>query len=223
MIFKNSQQDIDFSANISSDISNIGIKLSGGADSAIICYMLAKYVIEERPDITVYPITGIADGKAYQKIFAENVMSKVAELTGIKFGTHYCGNVRTDSSPNYSFDQDFLVNSLYKDKLIDMHLAGITANPTEQEAPSLYEDIGIMPSDDRSKTTVLRDLISGNSFRPLLNIDKQGVAEFYTTLGVLDELFPLTRSCEKYTDDFSTHCGECWFCQEREWGFGRLA
>jgi|TARA_B110000977_G_scaffold159883_1_gene203990 hypothetical protein len=222
MIFKNSQQDVDFSKYIPLNFTKIGIKLSGGADSAIVCYMLAKYVMSERSDITIYPITGIADGKAYQKIFAEQVLLKITELTGVQFGTHYCATVRTDSSPNYTLDQNTLVNSLYKNKLIDMHLAGITANPTKDEAPSLYEDVSLMPSDDRSKTTNFRELVSGNSFRPLFNIDKRGVAEFYTTLGVLDELFPVTRSCEEYTNDFTVHCGRCWFCQEREWGFGRL-
>jgi len=222
MIFKNSQQDIDFSEHIPLDMKNIGIKLSGGADSAIVCYMLAKYAMAERPDITIHAITGVADGKAYQKIFAERIMSKVSELTGIVFGTHYYANVKTDSSKNYVLGQSTLVKSLYENKLIDMHLAGITANPTAEEAPILYTDIEKLPSDDRSKTAVLRNIKEGRSFCPLLNIDKRGVAEFYTTLGVLDELFPITRSCEDFTDDFTTHCGECWFCKERQWGFGKL-
>jgi hypothetical protein len=221
MIFKNSQQDIDFSQYIPLNYNKVGMKLSGGADSAIVCYMLAKHVMTDRPDITIYPVTGIADGKAYQKIFAEKVVLKITELTGVKFGTHYSRNVRSDSSPNYILDQDTLLESLYSDKLLDMHLAGITANPTVTEAPSLYDTGHIMP-DDRTKIKRLRNLISGNSFRPLHNIDKRGVAEFYTTLGVLDELFPVTRSCEEFTNDFSTHCGKCWFCEERKWGFGRL-
>ena len=63
---------------------------------------------------------------------------------------------------------------------------------------------------------------------PLINIDKQGVKELYEKFGLLDTLYPLTRSCESFTDDFSKHCGEykdeqdvCWFCKERYWGFGR--
>jgi|TARA_R110001606_G_scaffold397883_2_gene575565 hypothetical protein len=221
MIFNNSQQDIDFSQYIPLNYSKIGMKISGGADSAIVCYMLAKHVMTDRPDITIYPVTGIADGKAYQKIFAEQVLLKITELTGVQFGTHYCATVRTDTLPNYTLDQDTLVESLYSDKLIDMHLAGITANPTETEAPSLYNTGHMMP-DDRTKTKTLRNLIDGNSFRPLHNIHKRGVSEFYTTLGVLDELFPVTRSCEEFTDDFSSHCDNCWHCRERKWGFGRL-
>ena len=55
-----------------------------------------------------------------------------------------------------------------------------------------------------------------------INIDKKGVAELYDYFGLMDTLFPLTRSCEDWTDDFSAHCGKCWFCLERLWGFGKL-
>ena len=27
---------------------------------------------------------------------------------------------------------------------------------------------------------------------------------------------------KNFTDDFSHHCGECWWCKERHWGFGRF-
>ena len=36
---------------------------------------------------------------------------------------------------------------------------------------------------------------------PLANIDKKGVAELYNTLGVMDTLFPITRSCEAWAKD----------------------
>ena len=66
---------------------------------------------------------------------------------------------------------------------------------------------------DRSPGEKLRSTKNGDntSFKPLVNIDKKGVAELYEILGVTDTLFPLTRSCEDFTDDFSKHCEECWF------------
>ena len=61
----------------------------------------------------------------------------------------------------------------------------------------------------------------GNCYGPFKNIDKQGIHELYITLGILEDIFPLTRSCEAFTTDFTAHCEECWFCKERYWGFGR--
>lgn len=60
-----------------------------------------------------------------------------------------------------------------------------------------------------------------NRFSSLINLDKKRIAELYNSLGILDDLFPLTRSREKITDDFSHHCGLCWFCAERFWAFNR--
>lgn len=219
MIFENSQDTIEISIPLT--IKNVGIKLSGGADSAIVCYMLAKHVVEERPDVSVYAITCNAQGKEYQVQFARRVMIKVSELTGLKFAGHFTNLARTDTSENYTADQDALIDSIYEKNIIDMHFAGITANPTKDEAPELYVDPDAMPSDDRSKLPTKRPYQYGPSFCPLINIDKRGVAELYNTLGVINSLFPVTRSCEAYTTNFSKHCGRCWFCKERYWGFGR--
>ena len=42
MIIENSQDTIEF--NLPDEFDKIGIKLSGGADSAIVLYMLCKYI-----------------------------------------------------------------------------------------------------------------------------------------------------------------------------------
>lgn len=219
MRFENSQDTIEI--NIPLDVKNVGIKLSGGADSAIVCYMLAKHVAEERPDVSIYAITSNAEGKEYQVEFAKRVMAKVSELTGVMFAGHFTNLARTDNSENYTIDQNHLVDNIYDNSLIEMHFAGITANPTAEEAPELYSDLDAMPSDDRSKQETKRPYQNGRSYRPLINTDKRGVAELYRNLGVIDSLFPVTRSCEAYTSNFSKHCGKCWFCKERYWGFGR--
>jgi 7-cyano-7-deazaguanine synthase in queuosine biosynthesis len=219
MIFENSQDTIEISIPL--DIKNVGIKLSGGADSAIVCYMLAMHVVKERTDVSVYAITCNAEGKEYQVDFARRVMLKINELTGLQFAGHLTATARTDSSEHYTADQDSLIDTVYTNNIVDMHFAGITANPNQDEAPELYINRWEMPSDDRSKLPTKRPKQYGRSYCPLINIDKRGVAELYCNLGVIDSLFPVTRSCEAYTANFTKHCGKCWFCKERFWGFGR--
>ena len=221
MLFENSQDNWEI--NLDPSIQNIGLKISGGADSAIVCYMLAKYVAEERPDITIHPVTAIAQTKPFQQIFADKVLRKVEQLTGITFAKHQYKMIRSNTVENYIGDQTEFVDSC--DHLYQMRFAGLTANPSPEDAPQLYDGTHTIPGShgtldiDRSKGTVKKD----NTKRPLINVDKKGVAEHYIRLGVLEEIFPLTRSCEEdevYT--FEEHCGECWFCRERQWGFGRL-
>lgn len=220
MLFENSQDD--FELNLPSNITKVGIKISGGADSAIVAYMLAKYVAEERPDITIIPISLNSIGKHYQQMFASKVLNKITEITGVRFGQHFFKTISAKTSEIYVNNQNEFVWQLYKHNIMQTHFVGITANPDPKDAPELYIDLKRLPSDDRSKTKEKRPHLLEGSFRPLINIDKRGVAEHYTRLGVMDKIFPLTRSCEAYTEDFSKHCEQCWFCQERKWGFGRF-
>lgn len=216
MIVKNSQQDVEF--KLPMHYKKVGIKISGGADSAIVAYMLSKYVSEERNDIRITPITVNHEGKAYQEPFAKGIIKHLTGIFGDIYDEHQVGYC--PEGPQYISSQDAFVKSLYDNKTIEAHYVGITRNPPK-EAMDIIGWNG--PADDRSPGATLRPTVNGDntSFKPLVNIDKKGVAELYTTLDVEDTLFPLTRSCEDFTDDFNEHCGQCWFCKERHWGFGR--
>ena len=100
MLFENSQDNWEI--NLDPSIKNIGLKISGGADSAIVCYMLAKYVAEERPDITIHPVTAIAQTKPFQQIFADKVLRKVEHLTGITFAEHQYKMIRSNTCLLYA-------------------------------------------------------------------------------------------------------------------------
>ena len=73
MIFKNSQQDINIEEPDS--VKVVSLKISGGADSAIVGYMLSKYVAEERPDIKIIPLTTNHPKKPYQGVFAPRIIN----------------------------------------------------------------------------------------------------------------------------------------------------
>lgn len=220
MVFENSQDLITF--HLPMKYRKVGVKISGGADSALVTYMLAKYVSENRPDIEIIPISLNAKGKHYQQQFASKVLNKISELTEVIFGQHYYITIDASTSELYVKGQVDFVDLLYEQNIIQCHFIGITANPSIEEAPHLFEPNKGMPSDDRTKLLQKRPFVHIGARRPLINIDKKGVAELYNKLGIMDSIFPLTRSCEAITEDFSHHCGKCWFCEERLWGFGRL-
>jgi tRNA(Ile)-lysidine synthase TilS/MesJ len=226
MIFKNSQDIIEFNdITIPTHTKKIGIKLSGGADSSMVCYMLVKYLKETRPDVTIYPITAVVLAKPYQKIFAKQIVNKISELLDYKnFGEHFVAYTKTRESHECLEVQKTLLNWLYDTNRIDMHLNGISAVPNIEDAPELCKEIEETgPTDNRFKETIKKNQRNGIAFSPFINTDKKGIAEYYTNLGVLEELFPLTRSCEEKTTDFTQHCGNCWWCKERYWAFGRYA
>lgn len=195
---------------------NIGLKISGGADSAILAYMIAVYCLNSNRQVTVYPITCENPVKPYQIIFAKRVIAKVEELTGFIFGNHY-----TDKLPGigaYDEEQRVLLDTMYAEHIIDCHIMGETLNPPVSEMDKWI--IADMPP-ERNELAPVADL-NGKRFKPLRHRNKQSIYDLYVHYNVLDSLFPITRSCEKLTHDFTHHCGTCSFCQERSWGFGKL-
>ena len=132
--------------------------------------------------------------------------------------------------PDIGAAQSKLVNDAYNSNIIDCHTLGVTANPYKDESTlHLFSDEhGWKRDPERDRDGVLKQTFLGQdntikSFRPFTNIDKRGIAELYEHFGLMDTLFPLTKSCEGFTPSWdSPHCGKCWWCLERQWGFGRL-
>lgn len=216
MRFKNSQQDVVIEED--ANVKCVSLKISGGADSAIVAYMLCEYVTKERPDIKIIPITTIHPAKPYQEIYAKRVIEHLQQKFGNIFGKHYV-NI-ADSADDYIKAQERLWKQASEIEQIDTNYSGITANPPKEITEQHSHD---GPVDNRNGKNF--PVIVGKFRRHLSNIDKKGVAELYKTLGVIDTLFPITRSCEAHEEseeyDINKHCGECWWCMERHWGFNR--
>ena len=214
MLIKNSQQDIEI--DLPEHVKTVGLKISGGADSAITGYILTKYVHEHKPDIKIQPVTVDQEGKSFQVQFAKRIIEFYKREFGDYFLPHITGYSEIEER-DYILAQDSIIQNLYKNNKIDAHFIGLTKNPP----PDQMQDSLGFPPPDRIIQDTLHPVKRNSAYRPFVNIDKKGVAEVYQQLGLMDTLFPLTRSCEKYTDDFTRHCEECWFCAERFYGFNR--
>ena len=219
MIVKTSQDTIKI--NVDPSQTKIGIKLSGGLDSAIVAYLLCKYIHEERPDCTLIPFTVIHSFKPYNLWFASKVKWWLKE----HFPTvqwHKEHFTIHSNGGDYNERMEELQEDLKKKNIIDCKFSGVTANPPlevyKQWSPNDSHD---EPTPGRDREQELKDTSFG---RILVNIDKKGVAELYKKFGLMDTLFNVTRTCEETELDPSVtpHCGKCWWCEERRWGFGKL-
>lgn len=211
-------KDIEF--NLPENFKNVGIKISGGADSAIVAYMLAKYIKEERPDLTIIPLTVTHAQKNYQVEFSNKVISFIENEFGIKFGQQYVE--MANGEHDYADTQAKLVNKAFEDKIIDCLYMGLTHNPPMEVMMTFAPMVIEAGLPDRNHTEPKNTNLSPTRFAPLLNKDKKEVAELYNHFNLIDTLFPLTRSCEDFTTDFSKHCEiKCFHCHERHWGFDR--
>jgi hypothetical protein len=223
MIFETSQDTYNFTDL--NTVNNIGIKISGGLDSAILCYMLFKTIHEQKLNTNVYIITTNMIGKAYQVEYSTKVWkwcwNKFENVTLKDHVTNECNPDNED----YAGVQRKLLDELYNNKTIDRHYMGVTANPPE-EVYETFDDIkGGDWIDARDSNTKKPQTSKSKSWhRPFVNTNKAGIKELYDQFNLLEpgSLFDQTRTCEEWTNDFSKHCGKCWFCKERLWGFGKL-
>lgn len=199
----------------------VGISCSGGADSSILLYHLMR----EKLDGKIYIFsTGNNQRSRYNVLCATRVVEKLIQLTGnsnVEHHISYC-EIQTREELFPKLEKYFLDNT------IKMLYTGITSNPPKEVSDTFKLKITENNRNPGDKPLLHRD---GSIYTPWFNVDKRKIAEMYKEANLLEELFPLTRSCEyDPTSDFfeniedpkDGHCGSCWWCEERQWAFGRL-
>ncbi len=191
----------------------IGISCSGGADSSLLLYILMKY---SKDPIHIFTCSLDRKNRSTMKS-ASNVVSNAIDLTGNYNVYHHYHFIEKGENTESLFKQQL---QFLENKTIKWLYTAITKNPPFEIQKSFKE---------LSKENGERDPLVERSvymehlpiYMPFTNINKQTIAKMYKELDILESLFPITRSCESLTLT-EGHCGQCWWCEERLWGFGRL-
>lgn len=219
----------------------VGISVSCGADSAIILYWLMKNV---KHDLHIYNLIADYRKDTLEPAFDKTV-NKCLELTGktnvfvhklyvpkpppelmFKIWTEALDKGEVDIV--YTGLTKFPPDEVYADweeKLPEWH---VQTRKHSNVHPEFGYTIELPPGTNFAQPPLSIDgkqvdkiVMDERAYSPMINQDKRGVAKLYRALGVEKELFPFTRSCE--TDEHPhSHCGKCWWCNERKWGFGYL-
>ena len=191
-------------------IEKVGIKASAGVDSSLILYILADLRRQGLIKSQFVTMTVDHHDRPYQIDYVNRILNYITQVTGEVFEYRLSQFSQTEDiwHNNCSTIVQEAKNSLQFSK----HYMGITANPPA--------NAGIGTSDPERTHDNNKSVHTEYKFTPWINYHKKDIAEIYKILN-LDELFSMTRSCEERTFNFSTHCGNCWWCKERYWGFGK--
>jgi 7-cyano-7-deazaguanine synthase in queuosine biosynthesis len=190
----------------------IGISCSGGVDSSLLLYILMANCTDT---IHIFTLSNDRKGRA-NAVIVPKVIERCIQLTG---------NLNVMQHSYYAADQ--IENTLFdvpreylKNKTISCIFFAITANPP---ADVVFAAQGSEQS-NRDPLTIKKEIeYDGFLYQPFVNKDKKTIADIYRQLNLMETLFPVTRSCEQIGKlEYYDHCGKCWWCEERQWGFGRV-
>lgn len=219
---------------------NIAISVSGGADSALLAYMLCDLAKEHNTTIHIINHIRCWKTRPWQQDNAESVYNWLFQrFYHTKFVRHTnfiapeleYGTIGPNLTDEYGkkVSGDNIQQRAYAEFIctknnIDAYYNGVTRNPRLAQFNGMLER-DIEPTDDNRHLVEMVHM-GRMVYHPFRFIDKSEIVKKYKELGIL-ELFELTRSCEgefnsvNYTNyvpgQYVPICGNCFWCKEREW------
>lgn len=222
---------------------NIAVSLSGGADSALLAYLLCHQIEQAQAfHITVHVISHVRCWKTkpwqeYDSLKIYTWLEKCFQQIHFKRHINFIAPELewADKGPTIIDEYGKLVSGdnvqqrSYAEYIchknnIDAYYNGVTRNPRNV-------DFKGMPTRDIEPTEVNQHLkemshMGRMAYHPFRFISKDQIVKEYIRLDIMD-LFYMTRSCEGIVPglDYSNYvpyqyvpvCDECFWCKERSW------
>jgi len=221
---------------------NIAISLSGGADSALLAYLVCELAKESDHNPTIHIINHVRCWKTrpWQQHDADRVFNwlfqRFYHLT-FKRHTNFIppelehGNIGPNLTDEYGkrVSGDNIEKRAYAEYVCfkedcEVYYNGVTRNPRLAKFDGMRErDIDTTDENKHLEYMIHMGRVASHPFR---FVDKSWIMLQYKELG-LQDLLDITRSCEGEFEgiDYTTYkpgqyvpvCGECFWCKERAW------
>ena len=204
----------------------LGVSMSGGADSTMLCILLAKTIETEELNITLQPFSGhdlwapldtagLPNIITFIKSQFPNVkinwpVSVVFDTQGVYDGKNiYIGQLKKNMMDT-GFINDFLVAGSRGPELETQLKFTV---PVENKDQSNAINIKRIPG-----YHIWNEVDEANpNLAPFKSVDKRFIVQCYKDFGY-EPLLKQTNSCT----DPAGNCGECWWCQERSWAINTV-
>lgn len=222
--------------------NSIAIAVSGGADSALLAFLLSKWFAEHNPSAHIHYISHIRMWKSrpWQQYDSQRVYEYMCNKFTLKTSRHVnliapdieYGRIGPSIMDEYGkmVSGDNIQQRAYSEYVciknsVQCFYNAVTRNPKSiQLAGSMSErDIDRDASNAHKELSTHLGFVASHPFR---FTDKSWVLRQYRQHHIMD-LFDITRSCEgEFADiDYRTYktgqivpvCGSCFWCLERNW------
>jgi len=220
--------------------TDVAVSLSGGADSALLAYMVCELAKEH--NVTVHIINHVRMWKTrpWQQHDADRVYNWLFQRfyhTTFRRHTNFIapdieyGNIGPNLTDEYGkkVSGDNIQQRAYAEFICHKHnvsayFNAVTRNPRQAMFNGMLErDLEPTEENKHLEYMIHMGRVASHPFR---FVDKSWVLAQYKKLEIMD-LFELTRSCEgefkeinyaTYTPgQYVPVCGECFWCKERDW------
>lgn len=176
--------------DIPDDAMHLGLAMSGGMDSALLCHMLLDNM-RKWQKLTIFTVD-LKDSK----LFVDTILKSFDTNIEIEIKT-----IPDPKNPNGALTPQFKELA----KTVDYFYTATTALPPWADG---------IPAGQKPRRYL--ETRWQNVITPFGIYDKTIVVDLYKRLGLLGSLLPLTHTC---TERASTNCGQCFACRERQWAF----
>jgi hypothetical protein len=219
---------------------SIAISLSGGADSALLAYMICQKAKEHNVTIHIINHVRCWKTKPWQQHDADRVYNWLFQrFYHTAFNRHInfiapdleYGNVGPNLTDEYGkqVSGDNIQQRAYAEFIcnkynVDAYYNAVTRNPRLAMFNGMKER-DIEPTDENKHLERMTHM-GVEVLHPFRFIEKSEIVKKYQELDIMD-LFEITRSCEGVFEDINYTnyktgqyvpvCGECFWCKEREW------
>lgn len=196
------------------DWKNIGVSLSGGADSALLAVLLSNLIIENRSKTTIHIITNVRCWKTrpWQQRNSMDVFEwLIKAFPSIEFKRHENfiapdlewgstgpnikdehGNLKSGNQIELRAHAEYVAHT----EKLDAWYCAVTKNPDEKFNYRLIErDFDIENLSHLDLQKLIKPHMGGLACHPFIYVQKDWIVSQYKKLGIMD-LFNLTRSCE---------------------------
>lgn len=187
----------------------IAISMSGGADSTMLCYLLANTIRKRNLNIQIQPYNGydisVPSDSAGLPSIINYLQEKFPDVLihwpiSCVFDTK-----NTDTKNNYIRP---LIEKLCDKKVVDEVIQAVCLGPPKEVQRSFIGNNYFR----RPGYALWDEIVKAKNHAPFVNIDKRFIAQAYVDYNI-EDLLNLTNSCTRPQGN----CKECWWCQERAW------
>ena len=196
------------------DGKSIGISMSGGADSTMLCYLLANTITYQKLNIEIQPYNGydisVPSDSAGLPAIIKYIQKKFPDVK-LHWPIACVFDTNGDDIKNTYIRP--LIERLYNKGVVDEVIQAVCLGPPEDVQESFIGDDYFR----RPGYQLWEEVAQAKNHAPFVSVDKRFIMQCYKDFDI-EGVRELTNSCTVPIGN----CGECWWCQERAWAISEV-